>query len=324
SLANTPTGGSSTLNAAALMIENMLLKGVQSWASKLPFKRAVIDFSSPNVAMPMSVSPHLRSTIVGDAISLMLEYAKVDVIRRNHIGDWGVWGTDVGMLVEYLRGLFPGWNNTGEHALSDAELQIHHNQAIDVFNAKSKFRDKAREAFVLIQQRHPEYEKAWSEICRISRKEFQKVYARLGVSLEEMGESYYSEHVPKVLKILFDQDLLVDKGAVMIDIEGKQVCLMESNGTDTMASIELAALCYRLNEEKAEQIIYVSDVNQSDHFDTIFKISERAGLTPAGEKLARHVALGHVLGEDKQEIWGCSIDLLDKTRSRCEAELVEK
>ncbi|XP_026435388.1 arginine--tRNA ligase, chloroplastic/mitochondrial-like isoform X2 [Papaver somniferum] len=314
----------------AKSIQKMLEKGVGIWAPKLPVSKAVVDFSSPNIAKEMHVG-HLRSTIIGDTIARMLEYSNVEVLRRNHVGDWG---TQFGMLIEYMFEKFTDWENAGEQAIGD--LQAFYKASKLKFDADPVFKEKAQQAVVLLQGGNEKYRKAWSTICEISRKEFHQVYKRLGISLEEKGESFYNPYIPKILEGLSNQGLIVEsEGARVIVIEGKQIPLIvvKSDGGYNYASTDLTALWYRLNEEKAEWIVYVTDVGQKLHFEMFFTAAKLAGWLPADEKLypkTSHVDFGLVLGDDKKRFRTRSsevvrlVDLLDEAKTRCKAELVER
>ncbi|GKC35320.1 arginine--tRNA ligase, chloroplastic/mitochondrial-like protein isoform X2 [Tanacetum coccineum] len=143
----------------AQSIHTMLIDGIDTWAPKLPVKRAIVDFSSPNIAKEMHVG-HLRSTIIGDTLACMLEFSKVEVLRRNHVGDWG---TQFGMLIEYLFEHFPN-GEVNDQAIGELEGG------------------------------DERYLKAWAQICEISRKGFEQVYERLDVHLEE--KVLFQNHVP--------------------------------------------------------------------------------------------------------------------------------
>ncbi|CAI7769416.1 unnamed protein product, partial [Closterium sp. NIES-53] len=153
--------------------------GIAAWAPKLPVARAVVDFSSPNIAKEMHVG-HLRSTIIGDTLARMLEYCHVEVLRRNHVGDWG---TQFGMLIEYLFDKFPDWETIGDQAIGD--LQVFYKAAKKRFDEDAEFKERAQRAVVKLQGGEEEYRKAWAKICDVSRKEFDLVYQRLGIKLEE-------------------------------------------------------------------------------------------------------------------------------------------
>ncbi|CAA7016827.1 unnamed protein product [Microthlaspi erraticum] len=284
----------------AKSIENMLISGIDIWAPTLSVKRAVVDFSSPNIAKVMHVG-HLRSTIIGDTIARMLEYSNVEVLRRNHVGDWG---TQFGMLIEYLFEKFPDSDSAGDISIDD------------------------------LQSGDPVYCKTWAKICETSRNECAKVYQRLKVELEEKGESFYKPYIANMieeLKGLVEED----KGARVIFTKGYKTPLMlvKSDGGFTYATTDLAALWYRLNEEKAEWIIYVTDDGQAKHFETFFKVARIAGWLPENDKTyprVDHVKFGVVCGEDGKKFKTREAntvpltDLLDEAKTRSKAALIKR
>ncbi|KAL5572530.1 hypothetical protein UlMin_022127 [Ulmus minor] len=317
-------------NWIAKSIQKMLIDGIEKWAPKLPVKRAVVDFSSPNIAKEMHVG-HLRSTIIGDSLARMLEFSNVDVLRRNHVGDWG---TQFGMLIEFLFEKYPNWEDIGGTAIGD--LQAFYKESKQRFDSDAAFKERAQQAVVLLQGGEAKYRKAWSQICEISRKEFDMVYQRLGIQLEEKGESFYNPYIPGVIKELSDKGLVEEsKGARVIFIEGVNIPLIvvKSDGGYNYASTDLTALWYRLNEEKAEWIVYVTDVGQQQHFHMFFKAARRAGWLPADEKAypkVSHVDFGLVLGEDGKRFRTRSsevvrlVDLLDEAKDRSKKALIER
>ncbi|XP_057974142.1 arginine--tRNA ligase, cytoplasmic-like isoform X1 [Malania oleifera] len=314
----------------AKSIQKMLTDGVGLWAPRLRIKRALVDFSSPNIAKQMHVG-HLRSTIIGDTLSRMLEFSNVVVLRRNHVGDWG---TQFGMLIEFLFEKFPNWEHATEKAIGD--LEAFYKESKKRFDDDPAFKERAQQAVVSLQGGKPKYRKAWAQICEISRQEYEKVYQRLGIKLEEKGESFYNPYIPGVLEALSKQGLVEEsEGARVIFIEGKNIPLIvvKKDGGYNYASTDLAALWYRLNEEKAEWIIYVADVGQQQHFEMVFSAAKCAGWLPNDDNefpKTNHVGFGLVLGEDGKRFRTRStevvrlVDLLDEAKSRCKAALVER
>ncbi|KAK2644602.1 hypothetical protein Ddye_019797 [Dipteronia dyeriana] len=308
----------------------MLVDGIETWAPRLPVERVVVDFSSPNIAKEMHVG-HLRSTIIGDSIARMLEFSNVEVLRRNHVGDWG---TQFGILIEYLFKKFPNVEDVNETAISD--LQAFYKESKKRFDNDVLFKERAQKAVVRLQGGESKYRQAWTQICEISRKEFNKIYECLGVHLEEMGESFYNPYIPKVIEALSNQGLIeVNEDAHVIFIEGFKIPLIvvKKDGGYNYASTDLAALWYRLNEEKADWIIYVTDVGQQQHFDMVFSAAKRAGWLPDGDGTypkASHVGFGLVLGEDGKRFRTRSsevvrlVDLLDEAKVRMLDEAKEK
>ncbi|KMT03217.1 hypothetical protein BVRB_8g197660 isoform A [Beta vulgaris subsp. vulgaris] len=314
----------------AKSIQKMLREGIQTWAPRLSITRAVVDFSSPNIAKEMHVG-HLRSTIIGDTLARMLEFSGVEVLRRNHVGDWG---TQFGMLIEFLFEQFPQWENENEIPIRN--LEAFYKQSKKRFDEDPVFKERAQKAVVSLQGGESKYRKAWTIICEISRSEFNKVYERLGVQLEEKGESFYNPFIPEVLESLSNKGLIEDsEGARVIFIEGKKIPLIvvKSDGGYNYASTDLTALWYRLNEEKAEWIVYVTDVGQREHFDMFFHAAKRAGWLSLDDNIyprVSHVGFGLVLGEDGKRFRTRSsevvrlVDLLDEAKSRSKQVLIER
>ncbi|GLT61515.1 hypothetical protein SLA2020_342160 [Shorea laevis] len=317
-------------NWMAKSIQKMLIDGIDSWAPKLSFKRAVVDFSSPNIAKEMHVG-HLRSTIIGDSLARMLEFSKVEVLRRNHVGDWG---TQFGMLIEFLFEKFPNYEDVNEKAIGD--LQAFYKESKLRFDADPDFKERAQRAVVRLQGGEDRYRRAWAQICEISRNEFQRVYQRLGVHLEEMGESFYNPYIPGVVKALTEQGLVEEsQGCQVIFVDGFNIPLIvvKSDGGYNYASTDMAALWYRLNEERAEWIIYVTDVGQQQHFAMVFKAAQRAGWLPNVDRSypkTSHVGFGLVLGDDGKRFRTRSsevvrlVDLLDEAKARSKKELIDR
>ncbi|KAL5768720.1 hypothetical protein ACOSQ2_015503 [Xanthoceras sorbifolium] len=317
-------------NWIAKNIQKMLIDGIETWAPRLQVKKAVVDFSSPNIAKEMHVG-HLRSTIIGDSLARMLEFSNVEVLRRNHVGDWG---TQFGMLIEYLFEMFPNFEDVNETAIGD--LQAFYKASKQRFDSDPAFKERAQKAVVSLQGGEPKYHKAWARICEISRKEFDKVYKRLKIQIEEKGESFYNPYIPGIIETLSEQGLVEEsQGARVIFIEGVNIPLIvvKSDGGYNYASTDLTALWYRLNEEKAEWIIYVTDVGQQQHFDMVFSAAKRAGWLPADGSTypkVSHVGFGLVLGEDGKRFRTRSsevvrlVDLLDEAKSRSKTELIKR
>ncbi|XP_073140656.1 arginine--tRNA ligase, cytoplasmic-like isoform X1 [Henckelia pumila] len=314
----------------AKSIQKMLVNGIETWAPKLQVKRAVVDFSSPNIAKEMHVG-HLRSTIIGDTIARMLEFSNVEVLRRNHVGDWG---TQFGMLIEYLFEMFPNGEVANDQAIGD--LEAFYKASKQKFDSDPEFKEKAQQAVVSLQAGVQRYREAWAHICELSRKGYEKVYQRLGVHLEEKGESFYNPYIPRALELLSEKGLIKEsEGARVIFIKGKTIPLIvvKRDGGFNYASTDLAALWYRLNEEKAEWIIYVTDVGQREHFEMFFTAARLADWLPAEANQypkASHVGFGLVLGEDGKRFRTRStetvklVDLLDDAKSKCKATLIER
>ncbi len=296
-------------------------------------QRVVVDFSSPNIAKEMHVG-HLRSTIIGDAIARVLEFQGHDVLRLNHVGDWG---TQFGMLIAYLRDVYPDALSQAD-ALDIGDLVSFYKKAKTRFDEDPQFQENARHNVVKLQSGDPETRQAWTLLCDQSRREFQKIYDRLDVNLTERGESFYNDKLSQVVQDLDECGLLVeDQGAQCVFLEGYQnkdgkpqpLIIQKSNGGYNYATTDLAALRYRIGEDGATRIIYVVDAGQGTHFAQVFQVAQRAGWLRE-EVEAVHVPFGLVQGEDGKKLKtraGETVrlkDLLDEAVNRSRVDLQQR
>lgn len=304
--------------------------GLGAWApSQFRGKKVVVDFSSPNVAKEMHVG-HLRSTIIGDTISKTLEFCGADVLRLNHIGDWG---TQFGMLIQFISEKRPeGLNAASDEDVSD--LQVLYRAAKQRFDEDEEFKTRSREAVKELQSGKEEYVQAWKRICDASRREFEKIYTRLGVDIQERGESFYNPFLGEVVDDLLDRNIAeISEGAVCVFVECQKIPLIvrKSDGGYGYASTDMAALRHRINEEQADWIIYVTDSGQSVHFQMVFEAAQKAGYLPEDRKVRiDHVPFGLVLGEDGKKFRSRSgdvvrlVELLDEAKERCTTTIKER
>lgn len=266
--------------------------------------RVICEYSSPNTAKEMHVG-HLRSTIIGETLARLLEFVGHDVVRLNHVGDYG---TQFGMLIVHLREAAPDLlESTSQIELS--QLVAWYREAKERFDADPLFRKEARLAVVALQSGDPAARKTWERICAISRAGYQQIYDRLDVSLLERGESTYAKALPLIVEELKEKGLLVEsEGALcafpegFVNREGNPLPLIvqKADGGFNYATTDLAALKQRIEEEGASWIIYVVDAGQSLHFQMVFAVARAAGwLNPPGREVRLdHVAFGLVLGPD--------------------------
>ncbi len=293
-------------------------------------QRAIVDFSSPNIAKEMHVG-HLRSTIIGDCIARVLEFQGNDVLRLNHVGDWG---TQFGMLITHLREACPQALTSSEE-IDLGDLVVFYREAKQRFDQEDAFRETSRQAVVELQSGNEEALKAWRLLCEQSRQEFQKIYDRLDVRLTERGESFYNPLLSDVVKDLEESGLLVeDQGAKCVFLEGftnkegdpLPVIVQKTNGGYNYATTDLAAIRYRIRQDGAERIIYVTDAGQANHFAQVFQVARRAGWIPDNIELV-HVPFGVVQDESGKKFKtrsGETIrlrDLLDEAIARARADL---
>jgi len=293
-------------------------------------QRVIVDFSSPNIAKEMHVG-HLRSTIIGDSIARILEFQGHDVLRLNHVGDWG---TQFGMLITYLREAYPAALTTAD-ALDLGDLVKFYRQAKQRFDNDEEFCETSRQEVVKLQAGAEDSRRAWQLLCEQSRREFQIIYDLLDIQLTERGESFYNPLLPAVVQDLEKLELLEeDNGANCVFLEGftnKQgkplpLIVQKSDGGYNYATTDLAALRYRIQQDEANRIIYVTDGGQANHFAQVFQVAQRAGwLTNQVEVV--HVSFGLVQGEDGKKLKTRSgetvrlRDLLDEAIAHARTEM---
>ncbi|HEY8472440.1 MAG TPA: arginine--tRNA ligase [Natronosporangium sp.] len=267
----------------------------------------VIDYSQPNIAKQMHVG-HLRSTIIGDALVRILEFAGGKVIRQNHLGDWG---TQFGMLIEYLfehpelRAIPEG--ETGSTAIS--RLTTLYQQARARFDQDPAFVERARRRVVALQAGDPATLAAWQELVDESKVYFNDVYRRLGVLLTDddiAGESFYNPMLREIAEDLEQRGIAVrSDGALCVffdDVRGPDgtptpLIVQKRDGGFGYAATDLAAVRHRVSTLGAGRILYVVDARQALHFRMVFETARRAGYLPESVP-AVHVAFGSVLGPD--------------------------
>ncbi|ACO68782.1 arginyl-tRNA synthetase [Micromonas commoda] len=284
-------------------------------------KRAVVDYSSPNIAKASEMHVgHLRSTIIGETICRALESFGVETVRLNHVGDWG---TQFGMLLTHLHDMQMG----SDFAITD--LQEFYKVAKLRFDKDDDFKARAQSAVVRLQAGDVQMRKLWEEICEISRRDFEEIYRVLDISIIERGESFYNEIIPLVLDELVKKGIAVeDQGALCIfgNLESTPLICRKSDGGFNYASTDLAALWQRTTQLEADQIIYVTDVGQSKHFEAIFDAANRAGWLDKKDNTKirlDHVGFGLVMGEDGKRFRtrsGGTVplrSLLSEAQSRC-------
>lgn len=274
---------------------------------------------------------HLRSTIIGESICRLLEFLGHKVVRLNHIGDWG---TQFGMLITHLEDRFPDYA-TVSPPISD--LQSFYKESKARFDSDEDFKKRAYERVVRLQSGHQATVKAWKLICDVSRKDFGKIYKRLDISLIERGESFYQSRMENIVKELYGSGFLEkDEGRkIMWGVENHNdndipLTVVKSDGGFTYDTSDLATIKQRIEEEKADWIIYVTDSGQATHFKTIFQCAERIGLIKPCQHRIDHVGFGVVLGEDGKKFKtrsGDTVklnDLLDEGLNRAMDKLKEK
>lgn len=265
-------------------------------------QRIAIDFSSPNIAKEMHVG-HLRSTIIGDCLARTFEFLGHEVVRINHVGDWG---TSFGMLIAYLK---QDAKETLKH-IKEAQLGdlvSCYKRAKQRFDEDPAFKKESQLEVVKLQSGEAEAVSIWEAICDVSRKAFQEIYDLLGISLIERGESFYNPQLPEVVSDLEKKGLVtLSEGAKCIFFEGflnrdgepLPLMIQKSDGGYNYDTTDMAAIRHRIDVEKADRLIYVTDAGQATHFQMIFVAAKRAGYLDPAKVRVDHVPFGLVLGTD--------------------------
>jgi arginyl-tRNA synthetase len=297
-------------------------------------QRIVVDFSSPNTAKEMHVG-HLRSTIIGDSLARLFEFLGHDVLRLNHVGDWG---TAFGMLIAYIKEAFPEVA-AGRVTTTLTDLVGWYRDGKKRFDEDPEFKKRAQLEVVALQSGDPEALQSWQLICEISRRAYQEIYDILGVRLQERGESFYNPMLKTVVEELEAKGLItLSDGAKCIFLEGFQnregeplpLIVQKSDGGYNYATTDLAALKHRIQVEKADRIIVVTDAGQAQHFQMFIQAAEKAGYLDPKKVRVDHVTFGMVLGPDGKKFKTRSgeterlIDLLTTAVAKAKEILVER
>ncbi len=271
-------------------------------AAEVDPQTVVVDYSSPNLAKEMHVG-HLRSSIIGDSLVRVLEFQGNQVIRQNHVGDWG---TQFGMLIAELEDQMQD-GEAAEFALKD--LEGFYRQSKQHFDDDAAFADRAREYVVKLQSGDARILKLWEQFKRISLHHSEEIYEQLNVTLEAehvRGESFYNDDLPNVVSELKEQGLAVeDQGAQVVfleelaDKEGNPspVLIQKQGGGYLYATSDLAALRYRADKLKADRVLYFIDFRQSLHMKQVFTLAKKAGFVGQDISLEHH-AFGTMMGAD--------------------------
>jgi arginyl-tRNA synthetase len=296
--------------------------------------KIIIDFSSPNIAKEMHVG-HLRSTIIGDCLANVFEFLGYEVLRLNHVGDWG---TAFGMLIVYLKQHHPEIVS-GKQSSNLSDLVGWYKQSKVCFDEDPLFKKDAQMQVVKLQQGDIESRQAWQLICDISREGFQKIYDALGIKLIERGESFYNPWLNEVIESINARGLLsISDGAKCVYLDGFQnregeplpLIVQKSDGGFNYATTDLAAIRHRVSAEQAKRIIYVTDSGQGLHFSMVFATASKAQFYDPDEVALEHAGFGLVLGEDGKKFKTRSGDvvrlqsLLDKAVEKAKAIFTER
>ena len=293
-------------------------------------KTIVIDYSSPNIAKKMHVG-HLRSTVIGDALSRIFSFKGHNVVGENHIGDWG---TPFGMLIEHF--IECDNSNVGE-----IELSTFYKEARYKFENIDNFALRSRQRVVKLQSRDAETIDLWQKLVDFSLVNFNSVYQMLGVLLNDdnlAGESIYEDLLPEVVKRLESQNLIVEsEGALVVFPDGwynrenepLPLIIRKGDGGYNYATTDLACIINRVESIECNEMLYVVGAEQSQHFSMVFQVAKDAKFMDEKIK-AVHVSFGLVMGSDGKKLAsreGKAItlkELLEESVNRAEKLILEK
>jgi arginyl-tRNA synthetase len=262
----------------------------------------VVEYSSPNIAKEMHVG-HLRTTIVGDAIARVLEFAGHHVIRDNHVGDWG---TPFGMLIEHLLDV---GEDSPEAALLRTEPNAFYQAARHKFDADPAFAERARNRVVELQGGDPATLKLWQEVVDMSKDYLHRIYGRLLVTLTDAdirGESFYNDLLADTVAILEEKGLAVYSDGALCAFppgftgrEGRPlpVIIRKRDGGYNYSTTDLATIRYRVDVLHCDRAIYVVGSDQALHFQMVFAVALQAGWIPPQARF-EHAQVGLVSAPD--------------------------
>ncbi len=260
-------------------------------------RRIVIDFGSPNVAKPMHVG-HIRSTVLGDALARIATFLGHEVIRDNHIGDWG---TQFGMVIY-------GWKNLlDQRALQQnplAEIVRIYKETNALATSDPQVREACRQELVKLQAGDKENIDIWNECVAFSMQDFEHVYELLDIHYDiQCGESFYNDRLPGVVERLLKSGIAeISEGAVVVffrdipELADKPCIIRKRDGGFNYATTDIATVDYRFDDLKADSVWYVVGAPQTLHFKEIFEIARRQGY----QADLRHITFGSILGEDRK------------------------
>ncbi|HEV8618863.1 MAG TPA: arginine--tRNA ligase [Candidatus Udaeobacter sp.] len=260
-------------------------------------RRIVIDFGSPNVAKPMHAG-HIRSTVLGDALARIAQFLGHEVIRDNHVGDWG---TQFGMVIY-------GWKNLlDREALQRdplGEIVRIYKETNERSTKDPQVREACRRELVKLQAADRENVDIWNECVAFSMQDFDHVYKLLDIHYDiQCGESFYNDRLPGVVERLLKSGIAeISEGAVVVffrdtpELADKPCIIRKRDGGFNYATTDLATVDYRINDLKSHGVWYVVGAPQILHFKQIFEIARREGYTAD----LRHITFGSILGADRK------------------------
>ncbi len=268
-------------------------------------KTVVTDFSSPNTAKQMHVG-HIRSSVIGEALSRLFAFCGAEVIRDNHIGDWG---TQFGILIYAIKKAAYDADAPQADPLEDFERLYKEGSAATKDDPVALA--AARAELVKLQQGDPENVALWEKINRASNEAFNEIYRRLDIRFDKtLGESFYRDRVEAVYDELTRAGIAEESEGALVVFHREHArfakqpfIIRKSDGASNYASTDLATVLYRAETLHAEELVYVTDGRQQDHFQQLFLTVEKWFAASQRPPIAmKHVWFGTILGEDGKAI----------------------
>ena len=285
--------------------------------AKVDAKKVMVEYSSVNLAKEMHIG-HLRGGIIGDALVRVNSFIGHNVVRQNHVGDWG---TQFGMLVAYMVET----SKSGQADLELKDLDTFYKHSKKRFDEDTAFADTARDYVVKLQSGDAEVLKLWQQFVKMSLTHCNAIYQKLGLLLNDddvRGESFYNDDLPVLVEELRQKGLLVeDQGAQVVFLdefknkEGEPAAFIvqKQGGGYLYATTDLGAIRFRVNKLELDRCLYVVDSRQSLHFQQLFSTARKAGWLPESADF-QHIGHGTIMGPDGKPL---------KTRSGENVKLVE-
>lgn len=252
-------------------------------------KTMLIDYSAPNIAKPFGIG-HLRSTNIGQAIYNIYKVLGWNCIGDNHLGDWG---TQFGKLIVAIK----KWNSKKVEDLSIADLEKLYIKFHNESEKDESLIEEGRVWFAKLEAGDSEARDIWQKCVEISLREFNKVYAMLGVKIDNaLGESFYADKMEAVAKMLDDKKILkVSQGAKIVEFPDiPPAIVIKSNGTTTYFLRDLATIKYRMETWQPDLIVYEVGADQELYFRQLFATAKKLGWNPE----FYHVAHGLIRWKD--------------------------
>ncbi|HEY4601439.1 MAG TPA: arginine--tRNA ligase [Cerasibacillus sp.] len=259
-------------------------------------KTMTIDFSSPNIAKPFSMG-HLRSTVIGQTLSLIAEKCGFDVVKINHIGDWG---TQFGKLIVAYKKWGDKARVRAQPIMELFELYVRFHQEAE---RHPELEQEARDAFKQLEDGDEASLQLWTWFRDASLQEFKRIYDLLGVSFDSYhGEAFYNDKMADTIQELENKNLLTESdGAEVVELTNEELppCLIKkSDGATLYATRDLTAARYRKETYDFDKMVYVVGHEQRLHFQQVFAVLDKMGYDWARDMV--HVPFGFILKDGRK------------------------